>query len=129
MVWAEGKEAIFVRDRVMTLSGVFHRIRSHLRARLGVAYDGHLTSRLRLGESAVISGLGVIGLIGVQLAKLAGISPLIEIIGSSAVYGFCDESEMPLREDREFRPTSMYGVSKVAEEVMGYFYGIVIIIM
>lgn len=45
----------------------------------GVAYDGHLTSRLRLGESAVVSGLGVIGLLAVQLAKLAGIEPLIAV--------------------------------------------------
>jgi 2-desacetyl-2-hydroxyethyl bacteriochlorophyllide A dehydrogenase len=45
----------------------------------GVAYDGHLTSRLRLGESAVISGLGAVGLLSVQLATMAGISPLIVV--------------------------------------------------
>ena len=45
----------------------------------GVAYDGHLTSRLRFGEAAVISGLGVIGLMGVQLCRLAGIRPLIVV--------------------------------------------------
>ena len=45
----------------------------------GVAYDGHLTSRLRLGESAVISGLGAVGLMNVQLATMAGISPVIVV--------------------------------------------------
>jgi 2-desacetyl-2-hydroxyethyl bacteriochlorophyllide A dehydrogenase len=45
----------------------------------GVAYDGHLTSRLRLGESAVISGLGAVGLLSVQLARMAGISPIIGV--------------------------------------------------
>jgi 2-desacetyl-2-hydroxyethyl bacteriochlorophyllide A dehydrogenase len=45
----------------------------------GVSYDGVLTSRLRLGESAVVSGLGVIGLFAVQLAKMAGVSPLIAV--------------------------------------------------
>ena len=45
----------------------------------GVAYDGHLTSRLRLGEAAVISGLGVIGLMTVQLCRLAGMGPIIVI--------------------------------------------------
>jgi len=45
----------------------------------GVAYDGLLTSRLRLGESAVVSGMGATGLMAVQLASLAGISPLIVI--------------------------------------------------
>jgi GDP-4-dehydro-6-deoxy-D-mannose reductase len=29
---------------------------------------------------------------------------------------------MPLREEREFRPTSSYAVSKVSEEMLGYFY-------
>ena len=45
----------------------------------GVAYDAHLTSHLRLGESAVISGLGAVGLLGVQLARAAGVSPLIAV--------------------------------------------------
>jgi GDP-4-dehydro-6-deoxy-D-mannose reductase len=54
--------------------------------------------------------------------RMAGIVPFIEVIGSSAVYGFSDFTEMPLKESRGFCPTSMYGVSKVSEEVMGYFY-------
>jgi 2-desacetyl-2-hydroxyethyl bacteriochlorophyllide A dehydrogenase len=45
----------------------------------GVAYDGFLTSHLRLGESAVVSGLGAIGMLTVQLAEIAGVSPLIAI--------------------------------------------------
>ena len=45
----------------------------------GVSYDGLLTSRLRLGECGVVSGLGVIGLICVQLARLAGVHPLIAV--------------------------------------------------
>jgi 2-desacetyl-2-hydroxyethyl bacteriochlorophyllide A dehydrogenase len=45
----------------------------------GVAYDGLLTSRLRIGEAAVISGLGVIGLMTVQLCRQAGIGPLIVV--------------------------------------------------
>jgi 2-desacetyl-2-hydroxyethyl bacteriochlorophyllide A dehydrogenase len=45
----------------------------------GVAYDAHLTSHLRLGESVVISGLGAVGLLSVQLARVAGISPIIAV--------------------------------------------------
>jgi len=45
----------------------------------GVAYDAHLTSRLRLGEGAVVSGLGAVGLLGVQLARAAGVTPLIAV--------------------------------------------------
>ena len=52
----------------------------------------------------------------------AGIAPVIEIVGSSSVYGPGDESEIPLREERDFRPTSMYAVSKVSEDMLGYFY-------
>lgn len=54
--------------------------------------------------------------------RKAGIAPTIAVVGSSAIYGPCGPNEMPLTEEREFRPTSMYGVSKVSEEVMGYFY-------
>ena len=54
--------------------------------------------------------------------KEAQLDPLIELVGSSAVYGPRMESEMPLREEVDFRPTSMYAVSKVGEELLGYFY-------
>jgi len=47
---------------------------------------------------------------------------IVEIIGSSAVYGPRRADELPLREETDYRPTSMYGVSKVGEEVLGYFY-------
>lgn len=45
----------------------------------GVAFDGFLTSSLRLGESCVISGLGCIGLFCVQMAALAGVHPIIAV--------------------------------------------------
>ncbi len=47
---------------------------------------------------------------------------VVEIISSSAVYGSRRESELPLKEETDHRPTSMYAVSKVGEEVLGYFY-------
>lgn len=48
--------------------------------------------------------------------------PIVVVVGSSAVYGPRDESEMPLNEDSDFRPTSMYAMSKVSEDMMGYLY-------
>jgi len=54
--------------------------------------------------------------------RKAGSDPVVEIVGSSSMYGPCQSSEMPLNENREFRPTSMYAVSKVTEEMLGYFY-------
>jgi GDP-4-dehydro-6-deoxy-D-mannose reductase len=56
-----------------------------------------------------------------EAIRRAGLDPLILIVGSSSVYGPCEEGEMPLKEGREFRPTSMYAVSKVGEEMLGYF--------
>ena len=44
------------------------------------------------------------------------------VVGSSSVYGPRDESELPLKEATDFRPTSMYGVSKVSQEMLAYFY-------
>lgn len=45
----------------------------------GVAYDGILTSKLRIGEAGVVSGLGCIGLICIQLMANSGIKPIIGI--------------------------------------------------
>lgn len=51
-----------------------------------------------------------------------GLDPVIEIIGSSSVYGPCSMGEMPLQVNRAFRPSSMYSVSKAAEDLLGFFY-------
>lgn len=48
--------------------------------------------------------------------------PIIVVVSSSAVYGATRPDEMPLKENREFRPTSVYAVSKVAEEMLAYFH-------
>jgi threonine dehydrogenase-like Zn-dependent dehydrogenase len=45
----------------------------------GVAMDAYVTSEIRLGESAVIFGLGVIGLFLVQLCKRGGVEPVIAV--------------------------------------------------
>lgn len=71
-------------------------------------------------ETLKTNALGTFYLL--ESIKRAGLDPLIEIVGSSSVYGSCNESEMPLAEDREFRPTSMYAVSKVSEDMLGHFY-------
>lgn len=47
---------------------------------------------------------------------------VVQIVGSSSVYGPRKEAELPLKEGTDFKPTSMYAVSKVGEEVLGYFY-------
>jgi GDP-4-dehydro-6-deoxy-D-mannose reductase len=44
------------------------------------------------------------------------------VVGSSSVYGPRTKEEMPLTEAHDLRPTSMYAVSKVGEEMLGHFY-------
>lgn len=45
----------------------------------GVAFDGYLTSGLMHGESAVVFGLGCIGLLTVQILSNAGINEIIAV--------------------------------------------------
>ena len=45
----------------------------------GVAMDAYLSSEIRLGESAVVVGLGIIGQFIVQLCKLGGVEPTIAV--------------------------------------------------
>jgi len=47
---------------------------------------------------------------------------IVEIVGSGSVYGPRGISELPIHEETGFRPTSMYAVSKIGEEMLGYFY-------
>jgi GDP-4-dehydro-6-deoxy-D-mannose reductase len=71
-------------------------------------------------ETLKTNVLGTFNLL--NAVREAGLHPLVEVVGSSAAYGLCTEEEMPLKETREFRPTSVYGVSKGAEDMLGHFY-------
>jgi GDP-4-dehydro-6-deoxy-D-mannose reductase len=58
-----------------------------------------------------------------SIRKVA-IDPVIEVVGSSAEYG-CrgrDAAETKIKESGELRPSSPYGVSKVAEDMLAYIY-------
>jgi len=57
-----------------------------------------------------------------EALREAGLAPTVLVVGSSGVYGPGAEAEMPLEEGEEFRPASVYAVSKVAEEMLGYYY-------
>ncbi len=46
----------------------------------------------------------------------------IQIAGSSEEYGMVREDELPISESNPLRPLSPYGVSKVAEDLLGYQY-------
>ena len=52
--------------------GIFHALGA-------VALDAYLSSEIRLGESAVVVGLGIIGQFIIQLCKLGGVDPIIAV--------------------------------------------------
>jgi 2-desacetyl-2-hydroxyethyl bacteriochlorophyllide A dehydrogenase len=71
----------------------------------GVSLDSYLSSRIRLGESAVIFGQGVVGLLLTHLCRLAGVEPIIavdpipgrreEAVGAGAHHAFSpDEPDL-----------------------------------
>lgn len=43
--------------------------------------------------------------------------PVVVVVGSAVQYGRHDAAEMPLREDAELRPATVYGASKAAQEI------------
>ncbi len=46
----------------------------------------------------------------------------IQIAGSSEEYGLVNPDEIPIKEENPLRPLSPYGVSKVAQDLLGYQY-------
>ncbi|MBE0432178.1 GDP-mannose 4,6-dehydratase [candidate division WOR-3 bacterium] len=51
-----------------------------------------------------------------------GINSVIHIAGSSEEYGLVHPDELPITEENPLRPLSPYGVSKIAQDFLGYQY-------
>ncbi|HEX6077806.1 MAG TPA: GDP-mannose 4,6-dehydratase [Micromonosporaceae bacterium] len=66
------------------------------------------------------NALGTVALL--EAVREIGIDPVIHICTSSEVYGEVPPEELPIVEETRFRPQSPYGVSKVAEDMIGYQY-------
>ena len=65
----------------------------------------------------------IIGQLNVLQAVIsAGIDSRILIVGSKEEYGMLHPEDLPVREETPLRPTNPYGVSKVAQDFMGYQY-------
>lgn len=50
------------------------------------------------------------------------LDPVILIAGSSAEYGIVTEENLPVKENHALQPLHPYGVSKVAQDLLGYQY-------
>jgi len=57
-----------------------------------------------------------------EAVKQLRTNPLIHIACSSAEYGLILEKENPVTETNYFRPISPYGISKLAQDMVGYQY-------
>jgi GDP-4-dehydro-6-deoxy-D-mannose reductase len=44
------------------------------------------------------------------------------VVGSAEEYGWSEPGELPINEDHPLRPVNAYGVSKVAQDLLGYAY-------
>lgn len=81
-----------------------------------------------VGNSFEKSRLAVLNNMSLQLNVLEAVqkhSPntRILLIGSADGYGISEsDSEVPISENHPFRPVNPYGVSKVAQELLGYAY-------
>ena len=50
------------------------------------------------------------------------LDPIVEVISSSAVYGMNYDNEIPVKENKEFRPLNPYSVSKIGVDMLAYLY-------
>jgi GDP-4-dehydro-6-deoxy-D-mannose reductase len=72
------------------------------------------------GETFAINSIGQINLFEAVLDL--GLTPRIQIAGSSEEYGLVHPDEVPMKESNPLRPLSPYAVSKVAQDFLGYQY-------
>ncbi len=67
--------------------------------------------------------INIIGELNIfESVRQIGLDSIIHIAGSSEEYGFVKPDEIPITEDNPLRPLSPYGVSKVAQDLLGYQY-------
>ncbi len=71
-------------------------------------------------ETFAINAIGQINLFEAVLSL--GLSPKIQIAGSSEEYGLVNTNEVPMKESNPLRPLSPYAVSKVAQDLLGWQY-------
>lgn len=71
-------------------------------------------------ESLTTNVLGELNIF--EAVRKIGLKCRIQLAGSSEEYGLVREEEIPITEDSPLRPLSPYGVSKVAQDLLGYQY-------
>ncbi|MHB9155753.1 MAG: GDP-mannose 4,6-dehydratase [Endomicrobiales bacterium] len=72
------------------------------------------------GETLTTNIIGQLNIF--EAVQKIGINPWIQIACSSEEYGMVRPEETPIKETNPLRPLSPYGVSKVAQDLLGYQY-------
>lgn len=57
-----------------------------------------------------------------EAIRLAGVDAVVQLCGTSEVYGQVDPADVPIREESPLRPSNPYAVSKVAQDLLGVAY-------
>ena len=57
-----------------------------------------------------------------EAIRMAEIDPIIQLCGTSEVYGQVDPKNVPIKEDCPINPTNPYAVSKLAQDSLAYTY-------
>jgi GDP-4-dehydro-6-deoxy-D-mannose reductase len=71
-------------------------------------------------ETIEVNVMGQVHLL--EAMRALGMSPRFLVAGSSEEYGLVRPEETPITEDNPLRPLSPYGVSKVAQDLLGFQY-------
>lgn len=69
-----------------------------------------------------INVIGTMNLLEAVRENNDQIDPRVLIAGSAAEYGIIKENELPISEENPLRPINHYGVSKVAQDMLGFQY-------
>ncbi|MHA2620483.1 MAG: GDP-mannose 4,6-dehydratase [bacterium JZ-2024 1] len=72
------------------------------------------------GETIEVNVMGQVHLL--EGLRTLGMKPRFLVAGSSEEYGLVRPEETPITEDNPLRPLSPYGVSKVAQDLLGFQY-------
>ncbi len=107
-----------IRDR-NKLTNILHSFKPEVIFHL--AAQSYSTVSLDRPEYTVETNiLGTINLF--EAIKELKLDPIILNAGSSAIYGFVAQNEVPIKESRTLNPLHPYGVTKVAQEMLAHQY-------